>query len=66
MTSDRPQDEFVDLMQAFLDTGYRGIKLYGIPEVLQKIVDQNGMPIEVRLHRNIIYLVRTDQGNGNE
>lgn len=65
MDDERPQDEFVDLMQAFLDTGYRGIKLYGVPEVLQKIAVQQDMPIEVRLHRNIIYLVRTDMDNGN-
>ena len=57
------QDELVDILQAFLDSGYRGVKLYGIQELMQKIADERKMPIEVRLHRNVIYLVRTDEGN---
>lgn len=58
------QNELAMLLQEFLDSGYTGVKLYGLKELLQEVADEYDMPIEVRLHRNVIYLVRTDTENG--
>jgi hypothetical protein len=54
------KDTILSILHEFIDSGYKGVKVDGMREIIQEVANKYELPVEVLERRNVLYLRRTD------